>query len=49
MNKYYNPHRSTWAKLIKRPSVDSSCISKTIDNVFDLVEKNGDEAVKLLT
>ena len=49
MNKYYNPPKSIWKELIKRPAIKISFINKTIDYIFNLVQKKGDDAIRLLT
>ena len=49
MNKYYNPPKSIWKELIKRPTIKISFINKTIDYIFNLVQKKGDDAIRLLT
>lgn len=49
MNNYYNPPKSIWKELIKRPTIKISFINKTIDYIFNLVQKKGDDAIRLLT
>jgi len=43
ISKY--PQKETWSELIKRPSLQKEKLTELIAEIFDEVEKNGDEAL----
>lgn len=45
MNKYIFPGKNSWNELIKRPVLKREEISETVQNIFDEVKKNGDQAL----
>ena len=45
MNKYIFPGKNSWNKLIKRPVLKREEISEIVQNIFDEVKKNGDQAL----
>ncbi|AUC81357.1 histidinol dehydrogenase [Lacinutrix sp. Bg11-31] len=45
MNTIINPNKSTWSELLKRPTQTVDDIEKTVNQVFEDVSKNGDEAI----
>ena len=49
MKKIINPIKAEWAMLTKRPTLDTSDLTKLVSDVFSEVEKHGDEAVKSFT
>lgn len=49
MNKIYNPERENWALLLKRPNVNFDEIEVTVNEIFNKVKINGDEAIRYYT
>ncbi|WP_299248099.1 histidinol dehydrogenase [uncultured Lacinutrix sp.] len=49
MNTILNPNKSKWSKLLKRPTQTVDDIEKTVNQVFEDVSKNGDEAIAKYT
>ena len=45
MNKIYNPEKSTWQEILKRPTASFSDIEVTAKGIFKEVQVKGDEAV----
>ncbi len=45
MNKYIFPGKNSWNELIKRPVFKREEISEIVQNIFDEVKKNGDQAL----
>ncbi|KNB60505.1 histidinol dehydrogenase [Chryseobacterium sp. Hurlbut01] len=45
MNKYIFPGKNSWNELIKRPVLKREEISEIVQNIFDEVKKNGDQAL----
>ena len=43
ISKY--PQKETWSELIKRPSLQKEKLTELIAEIFNEVEKNGDEAL----
>jgi histidinol dehydrogenase len=43
INKY--PQRETWSELVKRPALQKEKLTKIIADIFNEVEKNGDQAL----
>lgn len=49
MNKIYNPARSSWNDILKRPTQTVEDIEATVNEVFSEVRAKGDTAVKKYT
>ncbi|WP_299439432.1 histidinol dehydrogenase [uncultured Aquimarina sp.] len=49
MQKIYNPERSTWSELLKRPTQTVADIENVVLNVFDGVKIEGDRAIDRYT
>ena len=49
MNKIYNPERSEWGKILKRPTQTVDDIEATVNDIFKEVRLKGDEAVAKYT
>ncbi|WP_335966813.1 histidinol dehydrogenase [Galbibacter sp. PAP.153] len=49
MNKIYNPTRSQWNEVLKRPTQTIEDIEATVSEVFNEVSQKGDEAIKKYT
>ncbi|WP_405224446.1 histidinol dehydrogenase [Dokdonia sp. Asnod1-B02] len=49
MNKIYNPERSEWEKILKRPTQTVDDIEATVNDIFKEVKLKGDEAVAKYT
>lgn len=49
MNTIINPNKSTWSELLKRPTQTVDDIEKTVNQIFEDVSKNGDEAIAKYT
>jgi len=45
MKTYRYPNKNSWSELIKRPVIKREQLSKTIIEIFNEVEKNGDQAL----
>jgi len=45
MNKYIFPDKKSWNELVKRPVFKREEISEIVQNIFDEVKKNGDQAL----
>jgi histidinol dehydrogenase len=45
MNIYKNPKRENWSELTKRPVFEKQEIAQTMKDIFDEVQKKGDEAL----
>ena len=45
MKKYFNPKKDNWASICERPLFDNTQIKKIVNDVFDNVKVNGDEAL----
>ena len=41
-----NPKRKDWARLLKRPALDSSSLEASVTNILHQVKASGDEALK---
>ena len=44
-----NPNKSEWSEILKRPTQTVNDIEATVNQVFDDINKNGDEAIKRYT
>lgn len=49
MNIIKNPNRTTWTELVKRPTQSLESIEKTVVQIFEDVQRNGDVAVQKYT
>ncbi|TYB76728.1 histidinol dehydrogenase [Bizionia saleffrena] len=49
MNIIENPKRDCWAELLKRPTQTVNDIEKTVNEIFDDINRNGDVAVSKYT
>lgn len=49
MNKISNPSREDWEELIKRPVQEAKDINALVEDIFKVVKKGGDQAVKDFT
>ncbi|AEE20534.1 histidinol dehydrogenase [Dokdonia sp. 4H-3-7-5] len=49
MNKIYNPERSEWESILKRPTQTVDDIEATVNNIFKEVKSDGDVAVAKYT
>lgn len=49
MNKIYNPERSEWAEILKRPTQTVDDIEATVTDIFKEVKEKGDTAVAKYT
>lgn len=49
MKSYYNPSRTLWESILKRPTVTFDAIESTVAEVFDAVKTKGDKALKEYT
>lgn len=49
MKKFYSPDRSSWPRLLARPMMEAANLDSTVKEVFNAVEKNGDQAVREFT
>ncbi|GGD96863.1 histidinol dehydrogenase [Planktosalinus lacus] len=49
MQKIQFPNPKSWAELSKRPLIDYSSISDTVQKVFQAIQNNGDESVRSYT
>ena len=49
MNKIYNPQRSDWGRILKRPTQSVADIESTVDTIFKEVQSNGDATLKKYT
>ncbi len=49
MNKIYNPDRTTWKELLRRPTQTVGDIENTVKEVFEDVRMKGDTALKQYT
>ena len=49
MNKIYNPERSEWAEILKRPTQTVDDIEATVTDIFKEVKEKGDAAVAKYT
>ena len=49
MNKIYNPEKSTWQEILKRPTASFSDIELTAKGIFSEIKAKGDEAVSKYT
>ena len=49
MKIYNNPEKSTWSTILERPTMDTSSLEATVQNVLQDVKTNGDQAVKKYT
>ncbi|WP_405253012.1 histidinol dehydrogenase [Dokdonia sp. Asnod3-C12] len=49
MNKIYNPEKSEWEKILKRPTQTVDDIEATVNDIFREVKLKGDEAVAKYT
>jgi histidinol dehydrogenase len=49
MNKIYNPEKSEWEKILKRPTQTVDDIEATVNDIFKEVKLKGDEAVAKYT
>ena len=49
MNKIYNPERSDWAEILKRPTQTVDDIEATVTDIFKEVKEKGDTAVAKYT
>ncbi|MFY7787196.1 MAG: histidinol dehydrogenase, partial [Thermoflexibacteraceae bacterium] len=46
---FTNPHSATWATLLQRPTLDTSNLENTVQEVLQAIRQNGDEAVRHYT
>ncbi|MFC4096842.1 histidinol dehydrogenase [Euzebyella saccharophila] len=49
MNKIYNPDRSTWGEVLKRPTQTLADIEGTVEAIFKEVKENGDQTLQKYT
>ncbi|GAA0872356.1 histidinol dehydrogenase [Gangjinia marincola] len=49
MKKIYNPDRSDWAQILKRPTSTINDIEPVVKEVFEQVQQKGDEAITTYT
>lgn len=49
MKKIINPNKQNWLYIMQRPAVDLSELKKTVNQIFDEIKKDGDNAVKKYT
>lgn len=49
MKKIYNPKREDWKAVLKRPTQTISDIEGMVDDIFQIVEQEGDAAIKRYT
>ncbi len=49
MKKIYNPGKSEWEKILKRPTANFDDIEKTVNQIFGEVKDQGDRAVRKYT
>ena len=49
MNKIYNPEKTEWADILKRPSQPENDIQEIVSKIFDDIRINGDVAVRKYT
>lgn len=49
MRKIYNPERSEWEALLKRPTKNVKDVERTVDQIFGEVKEQGDAAVQKYT
>jgi len=49
MNAIINPSKETWSEVLKRPTKTVDDIEKTVNQIFEEVQKNGDKAVNKYT
>ncbi len=49
MNKIYNPDKSNWSEILKRPTQSFNDIEETVKGIFKEVQAKGDEAVAKYT
>jgi histidinol dehydrogenase len=47
--KIYNPEKSTWSEILKRPTATFDAIEAPVKAVFNDIQENGDEAVAKYT
>ena len=45
MNKIYNPEKSTWHEILKRPTSTFADIELKVKDIFNEIQISGDEAV----
>lgn len=45
MNSYQYPEKSNWKPLLKRPELEKANLSKTVAEIFEKVQNDGDEAL----
>ncbi|MDT8413973.1 MAG: histidinol dehydrogenase [Flavobacteriaceae bacterium] len=49
MNTFFNPEKSTWPKLLQRPTQTIGDIEETVNHVFEEVIQQGDRALRDFT
>lgn len=49
MKKIYNPEKSTWQTILKRPTQTVAAIEDTVNTVFEEVKKGGDKVLDKYT
>ncbi|WP_179319878.1 histidinol dehydrogenase [Winogradskyella helgolandensis] len=49
MKLYRNPEKSTWSTLLQRPTQSVEVIEATVNQIFDEVQREGDNAIKKYT
>ena len=49
MKKYSNPEKSQWSQILARPTQSFDDLEPTVKEVFEAVQKDGDEAVRKFT
>ena len=49
MNKIYNPEKSTWSEILKRPTQTVADIEDVVLDVFNEVKEDGDLAINKYT
>ena len=45
MNKIFNPNKSTWTSLVKRPVYSLDSVKDVVDEIFTNVELYGDKSL----
>jgi histidinol dehydrogenase len=46
MERYSNPERTTWPKLLQRPYIDNRGVLESVSMILNAVKQHGDEAVR---
>lgn len=45
MKQYHKPNQDTIKHIVKRPQIDTASLSSVVDDVFENIEKRGDDAL----